>query len=200
MDARKLFPYRILSGRRQELSFRIHSPCSSNYLKFTNGISPTKSSVPFLPWAEVLLKDFEEADRYLVHIPSFFRNIADLKEVEETFGLSEEDEEKIREFWKAFYDREQGALKKNFYNSWRHLGSIYKDFREALEAKGWAYEGMAYRKFSESLQEQSLTLPYSTICFAGLYALSKSEESDHRVPHQPGKGQVVLGYRCLLCG
>ena len=138
---------------------------------------PDEDFGSFLPRADVLLKDFDEADRYLVHAPSFFRNIAELKEVEESFGLAEEDEAKVREFWKAFYDKEQGALKKNFYDSWRHLQNIYSDFREALTAKGWAYEGMAYRRFSESLQEKSLQIPHSTVYFAGLYALSKSEES-----------------------
>jgi len=138
---------------------------------------PDESFGHFLPWADVLLKDFEEADRYLVHVPSFFRNIAELKEVEDSFGLSPEDDAKVREFWKAFYDKEQGVLKKNFYDSWRHLENIYRDFREALSSKGWAYEGMAYRKFSESLQEQTLKLPHASVWFAGLYALSKSEES-----------------------
>ena len=144
----------------------------------------------FLPWADVLLKDFEEADRYLVHAPSFFRNITELKEVEESFGLAEEDEQRVREFWKSFYDKEQGDLKKNFYQSWRHLGSIYHDFRAALTEKGWAYEGMAYREFCESLHEKSFRVPYTKIVFAGLYALSKSEESI--MEHLVQQGKALL--------
>ena len=54
----------------------------------------------FLYWGEMLLNDFNDVDKYLVDAGSLFRNVTDLKELEEGFDfLSEEQIAAIRAFW-----------------------------------------------------------------------------------------------------
>lgn len=149
---------------------------------------PAENFESFLPWADILLKDFDDVDKYLVNSSSFFKNISDLKQLEESFGLSAEDEAHVHHFWKVFYEKEAGELKKNFIQSWKYLHNIYTDFKTELLRKGWAYEGLAYRTFYESLQSGTFQPVFSKVVFAGLYVLSSSEEAIIKHIVDSGKG------------
>ena len=137
---------------------------------------PGERFADFLPWSEALLNDFDEADRYLLDAKSYFRNIRDLQEIGQSFGLSPEDESIIREFWKSYFDTPHGKVQDGFYKTWEHLHGMYTDFRKVLAGKGWSYEGMAYRTLCEGLEQGTHSIPYAQTVFAGLYALSPSEE------------------------
>jgi RecB family exonuclease len=137
---------------------------------------PGESFGDFLPWGRVLLEDFDEADRQLVDIRSFFRTISDVKEMDLHFGLAEEDEQRVKDFWQTFYERKQDPLKENFYRTWEHLEAIYREFGGALDERNWAYEGKAYRHLAEQVAAEGWPLPYTGVDVAGLYALSRAEE------------------------
>jgi CRISPR/Cas system-associated exonuclease Cas4 (RecB family) len=135
---------------------------------------PDEPFEKFYPWGEMLLKDFDEADRNLADTKQLFAYLKDEREINETFDLQEEDMERIRNFWMTFFNKEPGKLKNEFLENWRHLGSIYNDFRKRLVDKNQAYEGLAYRFVAENLK--NVTVNYEHIVFAGFYALSKAEE------------------------
>ncbi|MFK7970259.1 MAG: PD-(D/E)XK nuclease family protein [Bacteroidia bacterium] len=141
----------------------------------------------FYPWGEMLLRDFDEVDKYLVDAQQLFTNVSDLKEVELAFGLSEEDREAVARFWNAVLipEDEKGEDKKvgreRFLYIWGVLRDVYEEFQASLRAKHQAYDGMAYRAIADAAKTGSLDVPYQHIYFAGFNALSKAEE-------------VVMGY------
>jgi RecB family exonuclease len=147
-----------------------------SYLKYLPGESFEK----FYPWGQLLLKDYDEIDRYLVDAPKIFRNIQDLKDIDATFSMADEDIERIKDFWKTFSDRDLSTLKKEFLSTWEVLAKVYVDYKARLKAKDMLYEGLAYRLLAETKTEELLMHPffkeYEHIVFAGFYALSTAEE------------------------
>ena len=59
----------------------------------------------FMLWGEMMIRDFDELDKYLVDAEQLFRNIRDLKALEEPLaGLEPEQLVFIRQFWEGFYE------------------------------------------------------------------------------------------------
>lgn len=132
----------------------------------------------FFPWGEMMLNDFDTLDKYLVDPELLFKNISELKEIDERFGgLEEEQLEFIRKFWKNFHSGEMTREKDVFLTTWKLLPSLYKKLVAVLHSLGSAYEGMLYRdvaemdvlKLSEKLEEEHYF-------FIGFNALSTSEK------------------------
>ena len=147
-----------------------------SYIKFLPGTAFDK----FYPWGQLLLKDYDEIDRYLIDAPKIFRNIQDLKDIEAQFSMAEEDIERIQQFWKTFSDKDLSTLKKEFLNTWEVLAKVYIDYKIRLFEKSILYEGLAYRMLAEKATDELLDhiffKDYTEIIFAGFYALSTAEE------------------------
>ncbi|MFC2090485.1 PD-(D/E)XK nuclease family protein [Bacteroidota bacterium] len=131
----------------------------------------------YYPWAEMMLGDFDHLDKYLVDPVSLFKNVRDLKEIDEQFGdLEEEQVEFIRQFWKSFHQGDTSAEKEVFLSTWMMLPGIYKEVMQQLLVRGKAYEGLMYRKAAEmdtlALDERLSAEHYY---FVGFNALSTSE-------------------------
>ena len=142
----------------------------------------------FMFWGEMILGDFNDADKYLVDAKLLFRNLKDLKEIEEEFsGLEEEQIRIIRTFWTNFNPESEGHSKKVFRQTWQVMYSIYEQFRARLLNLNAAYEGMQQRILIDELksmlaelgleqERQRLTkLIGKKVVFVGLTALSKTE-------------------------
>lgn len=152
----------------------------------------------FYAWGEMLLKDFDEVDKYLVDATGLFTNISDLRRIEIEFGMAKEDVEALLRFWESVHGLEGtedeeaiSPVKKTFLDIWEILGDVYTDFREQLQSKGLAYDGLAYREVVEALTEKSLELPYKQVIFAGFNALSFAEQEMIRLLMDQGKAQIV---------
>ena len=132
----------------------------------------------FYPWGRMLLKDFDETDRWLCPAEKLFSTLKDLKDIDEKFGLAEEEAERIRNFAAMFFAGIEGKIKNEFSVFWNRLFPIYSEFRNLLAQKNLAYEGMVYRTVAETIaSEQYLKkLEGKHFVFAGFYALSSSEE------------------------
>ena len=129
----------------------------------------------FLYWGELLLNDFDDIDKYMVDARQLFRNLADLKEIEQGLDyLTEEQIAAIRTFWGSFNRRSDAPNHQHFITVWQILFELYTRFREALAAEGKAYEGQLFREVAE--QAEAYQLPYEQIVFVGLNALSVAEE------------------------
>jgi hypothetical protein len=132
----------------------------------------------FVFWGEMLLKDFDEVDKYLVDARRLFTNITDLRDIDRDFSyLNREQIEAIRTFWSSFHPVEAGSEhRRHFLHVWKLLYAVYTEFREALASKGQGYEGMIFREVVERIaREGSCRLPYRKIVFTGLNALSAVE-------------------------
>jgi CRISPR/Cas system-associated exonuclease Cas4 (RecB family) len=129
----------------------------------------------FYPWSEMLLNDFDEADKNLINGEKLFKIIKELKQIEEEFQYSAGDLEEFRRFWKTFSDRELNDLQKEFIKTWEIIGKVYADFKKRLEQKKICYTGMAYRKLYEDLKAKKIEIKWNKVIFAGFNFLTTSE-------------------------
>ena len=129
----------------------------------------------FFFWGEMILRDFEEIDQYLVNTDQLFTSIKTQKELDEEFYfLDEEDKKVIQSFWSSFLPKAT-ASQEAFLETWKILRPIYTDFRSQLLEKGIAYGGLIYREVSDNLREVKPD-ENERIYFAGFNALTFTEE------------------------
>lgn len=129
----------------------------------------------FFFWGEMILKDFEEIDQYLVDPEKLFTTIRSQKELDEAFYfMEEEDRLIIEEFWNTFLPDVDSA-QQSFLKTWEILFPVYKDFQEQLLKQGKTYNGLLYRQVAEQLKGDDTRFEGS-IVFAGFNALTASEE------------------------
>src|SRR5690606_10369453 len=135
----------------------------------------------FYFWGEMLLRDFDEADKYLVNAEHLFKDLSHLKELDSSFDfLTEEQKEFLMSFWSDFGDNPT-ANKRKFLQVWRNLHTVYTRFREHLSGERLAYEGMLHREVYERMAKGEVDV--SSFCpdghmmiFAGFNALTRVEE------------------------
>lgn len=128
----------------------------------------------FYFWGELLISDFDDADKNMADTHSLFSNLQDLKNLmNDLTYMDKEQEEAIQQFFHNFSIERRTALKERFIYLWDVLGEIYTGFKNRLDEEGIAYEGMLYRKVMETFDLSSL--PYDTYVFVGFNVLNKVE-------------------------
>lgn len=133
----------------------------------------------FLPWGKMILKDFDECDKYLVPVQELFSVLKAQKAIDDSFQLSEETRRYIEQFLVTASAREKDKehqFSEAFVKTWSLLGEIHQALQKQLSEEHAAYEGMAYRAVYEALKTAQLKLPYDKIVFCGFNALSVCEE------------------------
>lgn len=163
------------------------------YKKTTNS---TEKIDEFFYYAEMLLSDFDDIDKYLVNPKDIFQNLSDLKNLENQFDYLEEEQVKIiRRFWDSFRHGIDSRDKKSFITLWDAMPMIYNQFKATLVEKGIAYEGMIYRKVADQITEGTQTLPdYKKFIFIGFNALNKSEDKLFSYLNKMGKAEFLWDY------
>ncbi len=139
---------------------------------------PNTSFDSFYQWGQIILRDFDEVDKYMADAEKLFDHVKDYKEIDANFELLQEELEALRSFWTAFAQASDGEIKENFIKVWEVLYPIYKEFRANLMAKDAAYEGMLYRYLMEEKKADAkdhIHIDFKHISFVGFNALSKSE-------------------------
>ncbi|HQV00295.1 MAG TPA: hypothetical protein PLO59_03995, partial [Bacteroidia bacterium] len=126
----------------------------------------------FYNWGKILLADFDETDSYLIDQNKLYVTLQNFAEVDNSFGMNEEEWQSLISFWKSIYNGSPTKLRQQFINSWKILPDVLNEFKQNLYAAGKVYRGLAYRTVAENIQTQKL----SHTVFAGFYALSTSEE------------------------
>lgn len=130
----------------------------------------------FIPWGKLILKDFDECDKYLVDAQLLFSVLKAQREIDTTIQISEELKTQIERFILTSESTKDNTYKMEFIKTWSLLGDIYTVLQERLQQHHFAYEGMAYREVLAKLKDKSLQLPYDVISFCGFNALSVCEE------------------------
>ncbi len=131
----------------------------------------------FYHWGEIMLHDFDEMDKYLVDPLLLFRNIADLKEIEEPFaGIEASQLLFIRQFWEGFYSGNDTPEKEHFLEMWRILPQLYSRLRKELARRGEGYQGMLYREIAERIEHKEMENPPGRVIVAGFNALNGCEK------------------------
>ncbi len=148
----------------------------------------------FIFWGDIILADFNDIDKYLVDAKQLFTNVADYKELQDTFDyLSEVQRAAIESFLSHFNDQsgrlttdlssDNPDVKARFLQIWNILYPLYVNFNLALEAESMAYEGMVHRKVAQKLESQAAVdllaqeVPDARkLVFVGLNALNECEK------------------------
>jgi ATP-dependent helicase/nuclease subunit B len=113
----------------------------------------------FVKWGNIMLQDFNEADRYLVDTDILYSDLRNIKEIE-NWSLSKDD--------LTFTQKE--------YIEFMHLmGEVYKIFSKKLIEKKIAYQGLMYREAVKKIANSNFPNKYSKILICGFNALNKSE-------------------------
>lgn len=128
----------------------------------------------FYFWGEMLLRDFEEVDHYLVNPKQLFHHIKSDRQIAEDFYFLDPAQEKIiQKFWQEFFPT-ASKTQEQFIDTWRILAPVYESFKEKITKEQIGYTSHIYRDLVDSIQEKNITS--GPIIFAGFNALTPVEE------------------------
>ena len=134
----------------------------------------------FQKWGDLLLKDFDEIDRYLLNYKDVFRNLSEIHRLEDGFLSS----------WNV-EEEELSKTQKKFLSFWKSLPNYYLKFQKTLSSKNINYSGRAYRFAAENI-ETVFNSSKKDLLFAGFNALSTSEKEIIKYAHRHPKGHVLI--------
>jgi len=137
-----------------ELLFELYSV----YSKLTKKelIEPFDS---FSKWAQILIQDFNEIDRYLIPQEKIFNYLNAIKDVEH---------------WSL--QKEQTDIVKNYLFLWKNLHLYYNEFSYNLKQRKIGYQGLIYREAVENIQSYIQNNESKQHIFLGFNALNTAEE------------------------
>ena len=144
------------------------------YKVYRQATQSNESLDDFYFWGEMLISDFDDADKNMVDTQRLFSNIQELKEMDDLNFMDKDQEEAIRQFFINFSIEKRTTIKERFISMWNVLGEIYTQYKENLSRQGIAYEGMLYREVMNHLDVTQL--PYDTYVFVGFNVLNKVEK------------------------
>ena len=136
----------------------------------------------FISWGQLMLKDFETLDMYLVDPAQLFSFLTEVKSIER---------------WGKEYGEDQPEKfitphTKSYFKLFDHLLEVYIRLHASLNDQGLVYRGMAYRKLADSLAAGNpLPKTFKKIYFVGFNALSKGEEEVIRLLIKEGMAQTL---------
>lgn len=132
----------------------------------------------FYFWGEIMLRDFDELDKYQVDPDMLFKNIIDLKMLEDALaGLDAEQIKFVRQFWAGFHEGDQTPEKEKFLDIWKLLPLLYNGLRKKLISSGEGYQGMLYREIAERTERGELNYTWEgQTLIVGFNALNSCEK------------------------
>ncbi|WP_246124808.1 PD-(D/E)XK nuclease family protein [Algibacter pacificus] len=114
----------------------------------------------FSKWAQILLQDFNEIDRYLIPQENIFNYLSDIQELTH---------------WSV--EANQTDFVKKYLQFWNKLHDYYKHFTAQLLSKDMGYQGLVYRKAAEFCETYINSNPEKQHVFLGFNALNTAEET-----------------------
>ena len=131
----------------------------------------------FMTWGQTLLSDFDEIDRYMVAPNQLFKNLRDIREIENWSFNSTEELSKGQIQFMAFWDK---------------LKPYYQALEARLKEKKVTTKGKAYRDFANQIEHAFEEDKDVHFVFAGFNALSESEISLMRQFVIMGRGHILM--------
>jgi len=113
----------------------------------------------FSKWAQTLLQDFNEIDRYLIASDQLFANLSAIQEI----GV-----------WSPGAERTQ--MMNDYVSFWKGIKTLYQNFNDALLQKGIGHQGLVYRRANERLEKHLKEASDTIHVFIGFNALNTAEE------------------------
>ena len=144
----------LKSSTNTELLFEFYN----TYIELT----PKSEQEPFetfSKWAQILLQDFNEIDRYLIPQNKIFDYLSAIKELDH-WSLEDNKTEVV----------------KNYLKFWKKLKHYYNHYSENLISKKIGYQGLIYREAVKNIKNYSTNINQKHI-FLGFNALNTAEET-----------------------
>jgi ATP-dependent helicase/nuclease subunit B len=138
-----------------ELLFHFYN----TYIQLTKDSEPD-SFESFSKWAQILLQDFNEIDRYLIPQKNIFNYLSAIQDLKH-WSLEENKTEFVKKYL-AF---------------WNKLHIYYTHFKEQLLNKEKGYQGLIYREAVENLESYIQNNSKKQHVFLGFNALNTAEET-----------------------
>ncbi len=139
-----------------ELLFKLYN----SYLELTPN-DPDNFDA-FSKWAQILLQDFNEIDRYLIPQENIFNYLSAIKEIEHQHWSSEKNQTEFIKKYLAF---------------WNKLHTYYTHFTKNLIANNIGYQGLIYREAAKNIKDYIENNPNKQHVFLGFNALNTAEET-----------------------
>ncbi|MCB0399928.1 MAG: PD-(D/E)XK nuclease family protein [Winogradskyella sp.] len=124
-------------------------------------VTPKDSQEPFeafSSWAQILIQDFNEIDRYLGNQNAIFDYLQAIKELDH---------------WSL--ETEKTELVKSYLKFWKQLKTYYKVFTDRLLNNKQGYQGLVYREAVENLESYIENNTHKVHVFLGFNALNTCE-------------------------
>ena len=163
------------------------------YKVFQKATGSKETLDDFYFWGEMLIADFDDADKNMAYTHALFSNLKDLNELMDNYDFLEEGQkEALSQFFHNFSINQVTELKQRFISMWNVLGDIYAEYKALLESQSIAYEGMLYRQVIEQLDVEAL--PYNKYIFVGFNVLNKVEHTLFKKLNEAGKAMFYWDY------
>ncbi len=163
------------------------------YKVFQKATGSKETLDDFYFWGEMLIADFDDADKNMADTHALFSNLKDLNELMDNYDFLEEGQkEALSLFFHNFSINQVTELKQRFISMWNVLGDIYTEYKALLESQSIAYEGMLYRQVIEQLDVEAL--PYNKYIFVGFNVLNKVEHTLFKKLNEAGKAMFYWDY------
>lgn len=178
-----------IEASRMELMFILYDEYCKIILERTSSDSQIVEFDKFQFWAEMILNDFNDVDKYLVDAKQLFQNVKRLKEISSNFLTEEQIKvinqywgetrlpDSITSFWKHINNNgSEEQLTNQFIRLWEILYDLYNAFNIRLKKMGISYSGMSYRDVAEKIKfHNEGILSSERYIFVGFNVLSTSE-------------------------
>lgn len=204
------------AGQKRASSLRLLVMLYSAYLNVLQKRPGRSKPLPeefdrFRFWGEMILRDFDETDRYMADPGQLFRNVKDFKEIQSTY-LTEEHREIIRTywgedpyygadsspdlFWTHIHQEGEDSPARKFVLLWEILHELYTEFNRLLTEHGETYTGRAYRRAASLVKENAnlRSLPALKYVFVGFNRLSIAEHLVMEKLHERGRADFYWDY------
>ena len=112
----------------------------------------------FLAWAQSLIHDFNEIDRYLIDAEKFFDYLADIQDINH---------------WSR---QNRTELIENYLKFWNQLPQYYSVLKENLFEKEQGYQGLIYRSAASKIADYAEKNSAQKHIFLGFNALNSAEQ------------------------
>ncbi|TYA74302.1 PD-(D/E)XK nuclease family protein [Seonamhaeicola marinus] len=150
-----------LSGLKSTSNTELLFEFYDTYTKLTP-VSEADTFESFSKWAQILLQDFNEIDRYLIPQEKIFSYLKAIKEIES-------------DHWSL--EKNQTEFIKNYLAFWNKLHVYYTHFSKSLISKNIGYQGLIYREAVENLESYIQNNASKQHIFLGFNALNTAEET-----------------------
>ncbi len=135
-------------------------------------VEPEMNLDKFIVWGNLMLRDFDLLDMYLVDPNQLYAFLSEVKSIErwgKEYGVEE-----LEQFLTP--------NTRKYFHLYDNLNIVYHALQQALKEEGKGYRGMYFRQLVNDLQAgKPLPIEFSHLYFVGFNALSKSEEELFRI-------------------